>query len=579
MKKNTLKRVLSYIGRYKYLLPVSLLFAIISVFVTLSVPYLIGEAIDLIIGPMNVDLERIITILFAVIILIGIGALSSWIMSTINNSITYRVARDVRADAFNKIQKLPFSYIDTTPHGDTINRITNDTEQFSEGLLLGFTQLFTGILTIIGTLTMLVIIDYRIAIVVAVLTPLSLFCARFIANRTHKLFVMQSEAKAESTAYINEILEGEKVVKALSHEDEAISDFEVINEKLSRCSLNAIFSSSLTNPTTRFVNNTVYAVVALVGAMLAIGSGDGALLIGELSCLLAYANQYTKPFNEISGVIAEFQNALASAGRVFELIDEGEETPEDENAITVQKAKGEIVFEGVNFSYTDEKPLLENINLTVKPGQRVAIVGPTGSGKTTLINLIMRFYDVKGGAILLDGLDIRVLTRKSLRESFGMVLQDTWLGTGTVRDIIKVGRPDASDDEVILAAKAAHAHSFIKRLPLGYDTYIDESGGGLSQGQKQLLAITRVMLDIPPMVILDEATSSIDTRTEIKINDAFMKMMQGRTSFIVAHRLSTIKNADIILVMKDGNIVESGSHSELLERNGFYRELWDAMTA
>ena len=577
MKKNTLKRVLSYIGRYKYLLPVSLLFAVISVFVTLCVPYLIGEAIDLIIGPMDVDLERITTILTAVVLLIGVGALSSWIMSTINNSITYRVARDVRADAFNKIQRLPFSYIDTTPHGDTINRITNDTEQFSEGLLLGFTQLFTGILTIIGTLAMLVVIDYRIAIVVAVLTPLSLFCARFIANRTHKLFVMQSKAKAESTAFINEILEGEKVVKTLSHEDEAVSDFELINEKLTKCSLRAIFYSSLTNPTTRFVNNTVYAVVALVGAILAIGSGEGALLVGELSCLLAYANQYTKPFNEISGVVAEFQNALASAGRVFELIDESEEKADGENAITLENVEGKIEFSGVNFSYTEKRPLLENINLTVKPGQKVAIVGPTGSGKTTLINLIMRFYDVNSGAILLDGQDIRDLTRNSLRRSFGMVLQDTWLGTGTVRDIIKIGYPDASDNEVVAAAKSAHAHSFIKRLPLGYDTYIDESGGGLSQGQKQLLAITRVMLNIPPMLILDEATSSIDTRTEIKINDAFMKMMQGRTSFIVAHRLSTIKNADIILVMKDGNIVESGNHSELLERNGFYRELWDAM--
>ena len=575
-KQNTLSRVITYIGKYKYLLPVSIFFALLIVAVNLLVPYLIGEAIDLIVGKGNVDLDGVSRYLFFAVLLILLGALSQWIMSAINNSITYRVAKDLRADAFNKLQRLPFSYIDRTPHGDTLSRITNDTEQLSEGLLLGFTQMFTGILTIIGTLVMLIAINFKVALVVVLLTPLSLFIAKFIASRTHRFFVMQSKAKADNTAFVNEILEGQKVVKAFSHEDEAIRDFSKINDNLEKCSLNAIFFSSLTNPTTRFVNNIVYAAVALVGATIATGNFGGAVLIGELSCLLAYANQYTKPFNEISGVIAEFQNSLASAGRVFQLIDEEEEIPDGENSLALDAPKGNIIFDGVHFSYSKEKPLLENISIDVESGKRVAIVGPTGSGKTTLINLLMRFYDVNRGQILLDGANIKNIKRSSLRKNFGMVLQDTWLGVGTVRDIIRLSKPGASDDEVILAAKAAHAHSFIKRLPSSYDTFIGEDGGGLSQGQKQLLCIARVMLCLPPMVILDEATSSIDTRTELKINDAFSKMMQGRTSFIVAHRLSTIEKADIILVMKGGNIVEQGTHESLMKLGGFYYELHSA---
>ncbi len=574
-KNRTFKRVLSYIGKYKYLLPVSIFLAIISVAVTLFVPFLIGEAIDLILGEGNVDLAKIGKILIFALVLIGIGALAQWLMSLVNNLITYRVAKDVRQDAFNKLERLPLSYIDKTPHGDTLNRITSDTEQFSEGLLLGFTQMFTGILTILGTLTMLLIINYIIAIVVLVLTPLSLFAAKLIASRTHKLFVEQSKAKAENTAFVNEILDGQKIVRAFSHEDEAIEDYEKINDRLAKCSLRAIFSSSLTNPCTRFVNNIVYAAVALSGALLAI-SGDGGLLIGELSTLLAYANQYTKPFNEISGVIAEFQNSLACAKRVFDLIDEKEEIPDSENALSEFEARGDVSLSDLYFSYTPEKPLLQGISIDVKRGKRVAIVGPTGCGKTTLINLLMRFYEVTGGEIFLDGVNIRDIKRKTLRKNFGMVLQDTWLGVGTVRDLIKIGKPDATDEEVVNAAKLSHAHGFIKRLSKGYDTYIGEDGGGLSQGQRQLLCIARIMLDIPPIVILDEATSSIDTRTELKINDAFLKIMEGRTSFIVAHRLSTIRNADLILVMKDGNVIEKGTHESLMALGGFYRELHDS---
>ena len=576
MKNGTLKRVFGYIGRYRYLLPVSLLFALVTVAVTLLVPFLIGEAIDCIVGVGKVEIDKIVNILISCIGLILIGALAQWLMSTINNRITYQVAKDVRADAFSKIEKLPLSYVDTTPHGDTLNRIVNDTEQFSEGLLLGFTQLFTGALTILGTLVMLIVINYRIAIVVFVLTPLSLFVARFIASRTHSMFMLQSKTKGESTSFINETLQGQKTVKAFSHEDESIAAFSEINDRLEKYSLRAIFFSSLTNPSTRFVNSMVYAAVALVGALTVISSAQGAdsFKVGELVCLLSYANQYTKPFNEISGVVAEFQNALACASRVFSLIDEKEEIPDKEGALSPESVEGNVKLDNVKFSYTDEKPLITGLTLDAKKGTRVAIVGPTGCGKTTLINLLMRFYDVKDGSISLDGVDVRDMQRRSLRKSYGMVLQDTWLGVGTVKDIIKTGKQDASDDEVIEAARAAHAHSFIKRLAQGYDTYIGEDGGGLSQGQKQLLCIARVMLSLPPMVILDEATSSIDTRTEIKINDAFKKMMQGRTSFVVAHRLSTIRESDVIIVMRDGDIVEKGTHEELMALDGFYHELY-----
>lgn len=568
-KNSTLKRVLLYIGKYKYLLPVSIFFALLSVAVTLFVPFLIGRAIDLTVGKGNVDFEKIIPILIFSAVLVGIGALSQWLMSLINNRITYRVAMDVRRDAFSKLQKLPISYIDKTPHGDTLNRITADTEQFADGLLLGFTQLFTGILTILGTLVMLWVIDLRVAVVVAVLTPMSLFAAKFIASSVHKLFVKQSEAKAESTAFVNEILEGQKTVKAFSAEDETLEKYEKINGHLTDVSTKSIFFSSLVNPSTRFLNSIVYGAVALVGSLIAISEGGGELLIGELSCLLAYANQYTKPFNEISGVIAEFQNSLASASRVFMLIDETEEVS-DEGLTELTGADGNVSFSDVCFSYTEEKPLLTGISLDVTEGKHVAIVGPTGCGKTTLINLLMRFYDVRRGKITLDGHDIRDVTRHSLRNNYGMVLQDTWLNAGRVSDIIRLGKPDASEEEIVAAAKSAHAHSFIKRLPNGYDTYIGENGQGLSQGQKQLLSIARVMINIPPILILDEATSNIDTRTEMKINSAFKAMTKGRTSFIVAHRLSTIMNADLILVMNKGNIVEMGTHKELISKKGFY---------
>ena len=576
--KSTVKKVLKYIGKYKYLLPVSILLALATVALTLYVPILIGDAIDLMIGVGQVDIQKVIEILLLAVVLIGATALSQWLMSMINNRIAYHVARDVRRDAFAKIERLPLSYLDTHSHGDLLSRTVNDTEQFSEGLLLGFTQLFTGVMTILGTLALLIVLEWRVAIVVFVLTPLSLFVARFIAKKTYNMFKEQSATKGEQTALIDEMIGNQKVVKAFGYEDKAVERFDDVNSRLSKCSLRAIFFSSLVNPTTRFVNSVVYAAVALAGALIAIGSG-GVFTVGTLSVLLSYANQYTKPFNEISGVVTEFQNSLASAARVFELIEAEPEKPDAEDATVLGEADGNVALEGIYFSYTPDKPLIQNVNLDVKSGQRVAIVGPTGCGKTTLINLLMRFYDVNSGKICVDGHPITSLTRRSLRTNYGMVLQDTWLKAGTIRENIIIGKPDATDEEVKAAAKAAHAHSFIKRLPNGYDTRITEDGGGLSQGQKQLISIARVMLCLPPMLILDEATSSIDTRTEMKIQEAFGKMMQGRTSFIVAHRLSTVREADIILVMKDGNIIEQGDHTSLLERRGFYYELYNSQFA
>jgi ATP-binding cassette subfamily B protein len=576
-KSGTLRKVLKYIGRYKFLLPVSMFFALVTVALTLYVPMLIGDAIDEMIGVGNVDIDKVIKILIFAGILVLTTALSQWLMSMINNKLAYSVAKDVREDAFQKIERLPLSYLDKNPEGDLVNRVVNDTEHFSEGLLLGFTQTFTGILTILGTLALMITINFYIAAIVVVLTPLSLFIAKFISKHTYEMFTLQSKTKGEQTALINEYLTNQKLVLAFSQSDEAQEKFDEVNGRLETASLKAIFYSSLTNPTTRFVYSLVYAVVALVGAITVVKTAGG-FSVGELSCLLAYANQYTKPFNEISGVITEFQSSLASATRVFELIEAEPETP-DTDYPELPEAEGEVSFDSVSFSYDKERRLIENLNLSVKPGERVAIVGPTGCGKTTLINLIMRFYDTDSGKISVDGQDTKEITRKSLRKSFGMVLQDTWLSYGTVKDNIRLGKPDATDEEIIAAAKASHAHSFIKRLSDGYDTVIGEGGGSLSQGQKQLLSITRVMLSLPPMLILDEATSSIDTRTEMKIQEAFAKMMEGRTSFIVAHRLSTVRDADIILVMRDGNIVEHGRHDELLEQGGFYSTLYNSQFA
>ena len=582
-----MKKVLKYIGKYRLLLPISILLALISVVLTLYVPTLIGEAIDIIAHvnePEENSIDRIVALLIEAGILILITALAQWLMSTINNKISFGVVRDIRNDAFEKIEALPISYIDKKAHGDVVSRVINDADQFAEGLLLGFTQLFTGILTVIGTLAFMIYLNWVIAIVVFVLTPLSLFIARFVAKRTFSMFKKRSEYEGMATAYINEIVGNEKAVKAFSQERRALDGFAKINEGLEKASLKAIFFSSITNPTTRFVNSVVYAVVALVGALMAIPSiNSGSLValvsVGELACLLSYANQYTKPFNEISGVLAEFQNSLACASRVFELIEEKSEVPDSADAVALNEVDGSVSLNDVAFSYTPEKPLIEALNLQVSPGMRVAIVGPTGCGKTTLINLLMRFYDVNSGSISVEGKDIRDVTRESLRASYGMVLQDTWLRAGTVKENIAMAKPDATDEEIITAAKAAHAHSFIKRLKNGYDTVLGEGGEGLSQGQKQLLCITRIMLSLPPMLILDEATSSIDTRTEIRIQKAFLEMMEGRTSFIVAHRLSTIKGADVILVMKEGHIVESGSHDELIAMGGFYRSLHDSQFA
>ena len=593
-KKSTLGRVLKYIGKYKFLLPVSILLAIITVFLTLYIPILIGDAISIIeeiipaagenFATENAEqnalkIGKIVGILATAGILVGVGALVQWLMSTLNNRIAYSVAKDVRADAFGKLKKLPLSYLDTHPHGDILSRTVNDTEQFSEGLLLGFTQLFTGILTILGTMVMLFILSWQVALVVIVLTPLSLFAARFISKRTYNMFREQSSAKGVQTALINEMCTSEKLIIALGYTDRANERFNDANEKLEKASLRATFFSSLVNPVTRFVNSVVYAAVALVSALLYINGGDAATItVGTISVLLAYANQYTKPFNEISGVITEFQNSLASAGRVFELIDEKEEIS-DEGNLEVGKLDGNVELNNVSFSYVPEKPLIENVSLIASEGKRIAIVGPTGCGKTTLINLLMRFYDVNDGYISVDGHKITEITRHSLRNNYGMVLQDTWLKSGTIRDNIVIGKPDARDDEIIAAAKTAHSHSFIKRLPNGYDTDIGEGDYELSAGQRQLLCITRIMLSPPPILILDEATSSIDTRTEMKIQSAFLELMKGRTSFIVAHRLSTVKKADVILVMKDGNIIEQGTHSELIKAGGFYSELYNSQFA
>ncbi|MBQ9070922.1 MAG: ABC transporter ATP-binding protein [Clostridia bacterium] len=580
-KSSTLSRVLGYIGRYKILMLISAILATCIVALTLYVPILIGNSIDLIIGKDNVDLKKIAEYLTVAGVMIVITALMQWVMSSINNKITYHVVRDMRNEAFEKLERLPISYIDSNSKGDIVSRIISDVDQFADGLLLGFTQLFTGILTILGTLAFMLFINWKIALVVVLLTPLSLVVARFIGTRTHSMFMLRSKTNGEQTANIDEMLGNQKLVIAFSHEDEATEKFGEINKRLEKASLKAIFFSSLVNPTTRFVNNVVYAAVALSGAFAAVATAGASVpfTVGELSCLLSYTNQYTKPFNEISGIITEFQNALASAERVLTLIEEEPEAADKENALVLKDARGNIELSDVYFSYTADRRLIENLNLSVPAGKKVAIVGPTGCGKTTLINLLMRFYDVNSGKISVDGTDIRDITRASLRENYGMVLQETWLASGTVKENIAMGRPDATDEEIIAAAKAAHAHSFIKRLKSGYDTVIGEGGGSLSQGQRQLICIARIMLTLPPMLILDEATSSIDTRTEIKIQEAFAKMMTGRTSFIVAHRLSTIKNADIILVMKDGNIIEQGSHTELLKLGGFYRELYDSQFA
>lgn len=580
-QKGTLRKVLKYVQRHGFFMVLSILFAAITVALTLYTPILIGDAIDLIVGKGLVDFAGIAAILIKTGIIIGITALIQWLMNTINNRITYHVVRDIRNEAFRKIEILPLSYIDAHPYGDIVNRVIADADQFADGLLMGFTQLFTGIVTILGTLFFLFSISWKIAIVVVIVTPLSLFIARFIANRTYRMFRVQSETRGQQTAFIDEMIGNQKVVQAFSHEGEALEEFDRINDRLADCSLRATFYSSLTNPCTRFVNSVVYAGVALAGALICIATAGAVnpFTIGQLSACLSYANQYTKPFNEISGVVTELQNALACASRLFELIEEEPQIPEPADAVELADVKGSVELNDVSFSYVPDRKLIEGLNLSVKPGQRIAIVGPTGCGKTTIINLLMRFYDVNSGSITVEGTDIRNATRNSLRSSYGMVLQETWLRSGTIRDNIVMGNPDATDEEIIAAAKASHAHSFIKRLPQGYDTVITEDGGSLSQGQKQLLCITRVMLCLPPMLILDEATSSIDTRTEIKIQDSFAKMMNGRTSFIVAHRLSTIREADVILVMKDGHIIEQGNHEELLAKNGFYANLYNSQFA
>lgn len=575
----TMKKVMRHIKRYRLLLLLSIILATMSVAGTLYAPILIGDAIDLIVGKDNVDFAGIGTLLLEIGIIALAVALIQWLMNTVNNRITYHVVRNVRDEAFRKIQILPLKYIDTHPYGDTVSRVIADADQFADGLLMGFTQLFTGVTTIIGTLVFMLTINWKIALVVVFLTPLSLFVARFIAKKTYSMFKLQSETRGEQTAFIDEMIGNQKIVKAFGREDENLEKFDEINSRLENSSLKATFFSSLTNPCTRFVNSVVYAFVALTGALAVTGYGftvETAFTIGGLSCLLSYANQYTKPFNEISGVVTELQNAFACAARIFELIDEEPQIPEKDNAKVLENIKGNVNLDNVSFSYVSEKKLIENLNLDVKPGQRIAIVGPTGCGKTTLINLLMRFYDVDSGSVNVEDVDVRDLTRKSLRSGFGMVLQETWIREGTVRDNIAMGKTDATDEEIIAAAKASHAHSFIKRLPDGYNTVIGEEKGGLSQGQKQLLCISRLMLCQPPMLILDEATSSIDTRTEIRIQKAFMKLMQGRTTFIVAHRLSTIRESDVILVMRDGHVVEQGNHDTLLEKNGFYAQLYNS---
>lgn len=575
-KAGTMRKVLSYMKRYIPLLVISLALSVVTVALTLYFPILTGRAIDLIVGKGKVDFTAMTAILTRAAIIVVIAAAAQWLTNICNNRMTYNIVRDIRRDAFLNIEKMPLSYIDSHSHGDMVSRIIADVDTFSEGLLMGFTQLFTGIATIAGTLIFMLTIDVKISCIVVLITPLSLFVASFITKKTYSMFQLQTSTRGEQTSLIDEIVGNEKVVQAFNHEDEALEQFDEINDRLQKCSLRATFFSSLTNPCTRFVNSLVYAGVGIFGAMSAL---TGGITVGQLSCFLSYANQYTKPFNEISGVITELQNALACAARIFELIEEKKEIPDASDAVILEEADGRVDIEDVYFSYVPDKKLIEDFNLHVKPGQRVAIVGPTGCGKTTIINLLMRFYDVNSGTIKVSGHDIRKITRESLRDNYGMVLQETWLKKGTIRDNIIMGKPDATDEEIIAAAKASHAHSFIRRLPKGYDTEIGEDGGSLSQGQKQLLCITRVMLCLPPMLILDEATSSIDTRTEIKIQKAFLTMMKGRTSFIVAHRLSTIREADIILVMKDGKIIEQGNHESLLAANGFYANLYNSQFA
>ena len=569
--KSTLREIFIYLKPYTLLIILSVLFSAASVVMTLYIPILIGHGIDCIIGAGKVDFFRLNPILLEVIIIACATAVLQWLVNTINNRITFKTVRDIRNAAFNKIQELPFAYLDSHPSGEIVSRVIADADQFADGLLLGFTQLFTGVVSIVGTLIFMLTIHVGITFIVVALTPLSFFMAKFIAKRTYSMFREQSQTRGEQTAFIDEIIGNQKTVKAFSREKPSIEKFDKINDRLEKCSLKATFYSSLTNPCTRFINSLVYTGVGLGGALIAVGGG---ISVGSLTCFLSYANQYTKPFNEISGVITEFQNALACAARLFELIHEKSQ-PAD-GSITAENICGNVTLQHVSFSYSPERELIKDLNLNVKSGQRIAIVGPTGCGKTTVINLLMRFYDVDGGKITVDGENVQKLTRRSLRRSFGMVLQDTWLKTGTVRENIIMGKPDASDEEVIAAAKAAHSHSFIKRLPNGYDTVISEGGEGLSQGQRQLLCITRIMLCLPPMLILDEATSSIDTRTEIRIQKAFARMMEGRTTFIVAHRLSTIREADVILVMRDGNIIEQGNHVDLLQKNGFYAKLYNS---
>ena len=569
----TLKKVFRYIKRYIPLLIVALTLSVATVALTLYFPILTGRAIDLIVGKGQVDFPAIMEIIVKALIVVLGAAIAQWFTNICNNKMTYNVIRDIRADAFYNIEKIPLSYIDSHSHGDIVSRIISDVDTFADGLLLGLTQLFTGVATIVGTLIFMLTINVKIALVVVILTPLSLVVASFIAKRTYSMFKLQSKTRGEQTALIDEMIGNQRVLVAFNHEDEAMEKFDEINDRLQKYSLRATFFSSLTNPSTRFVNSIVYASVGVFGAISAILGG---ITVGQLTCFLAYANQYTKPFNEISGVITELQNAIACASRIFELIEVEREVPDSEDAYVLEEADGTVDIEDVYFSYEPDQKLIENFNLHVKPGQRVAIVGPTGCGKTTLINLLMRFYDVNSGQIKVSGHDIKNMTRESLRKNYGMVLQETWLKNGTIRENICMGKPEATDEEIIAAAKSTHAHSFIKRLPKGYDTVITEDGGNLSQGQKQLLCITRVMLCIPPMLILDEATSSIDTRTEVRIQNAFLKMMKGRTSFIVAHRLSTIRDADIILVMKNGKIIEQGKHEELLKKNGFYATLYNA---
>lgn len=576
-QKETLKYVMKYIKKYLFYVIISILFAAITVALTLYVPILTGNAVDLIICRGNVNFEAIYKILYKIAIIVVLTALAQWLMNLCNNKITYGVIRDIRKDAFEKLEIVPLKYIDGHLHGEIVSKVITDVDTFADGLLMGFTQLFTGIVTIVGTLVFMMTLNVKITLVVVVITPISLFVASFIAKKTYQMFRLQSETRGEQTALIDEMIGNQKIVQAFGHEDEAIKEFDEINGRLQKCSLRAIFFSSITNPSTRFVNSLVYTSVGITGAFTAIT--NPAFTVGQLSCFLSYANQYTKPFNEISGVITELQNALACAARIFELINEEPQIPDDKDARVLTDVNGELNLENVYFSYVPDKKLIENFNLNVKQGQRVAIVGPTGCGKSTVINLLMRFYDVNSGSIKVDGTDIRNITRSSLRTSYGMVLQETWLKEGTIRENLCMGKPDATDEEMMAAAKASHAHGFIKRLKDGYDTYITEDGGNLSQGQKQLLCIARVMLCLPPMLILDEATSSIDTRTEQKIQSAFATMMKGRTSFIVAHRLSTIKEADVILVMKDGSIIEQGNHETLIQQNGFYANLYNSQFA